>query len=209
MRNQVVDETNPGAIAVPRGAAAVESQDLEPAAIESSPAAAMPDEIPYLQRGGAALEDLGADTGAVDARRIDSVHPVATERTLVGCTILATPAATMAAATNREAAMTSKSRSKGVYFRDGVAYIRYRDERGQDVQESPSNALSKWRWISSRSARPKSRCTCTSRHARSTASPSRSSLRTGGRRTAPRRAVSSTTCIRACSNTSPVNARET
>ena len=42
----------------------------------------------------------------------------------------------MAAATNGEAAMTSKSKSKGVYFRDGVAYVRYQDERGQDVRES-------------------------------------------------------------------------
>ena len=45
MRNPVVDGTNSAAIEVPRGATAVEPQDLEPAAIESSPAAAMPDEI--------------------------------------------------------------------------------------------------------------------------------------------------------------------
>ena len=32
--------------------------------------------------------------------------------------------------------MKGKSNSKGVYFRDGVAYIRYQDERGQDVRES-------------------------------------------------------------------------
>jgi integrase len=55
---------------------------------------------------------------------------------MVGCTILTTPAATMVAATNREAAMTSKSKHKGVYFRDGIAYIRYQDERGRDVRES-------------------------------------------------------------------------
>jgi excisionase family DNA binding protein len=41
MRNQVVDGTNPVAIAVPGGAAAVERQDPESAAIESSPAAAV------------------------------------------------------------------------------------------------------------------------------------------------------------------------
>ena len=45
MRNQVVDGTNQVTIEVPRGAATVEQQDLEPAAIESSPAAAKPDEI--------------------------------------------------------------------------------------------------------------------------------------------------------------------
>jgi excisionase family DNA binding protein len=45
MRNPVVDGTNPVAIEVPRGAATVEQQDLEPAAIDSSPAAAKPDEI--------------------------------------------------------------------------------------------------------------------------------------------------------------------
>ena len=45
MRNPVVDGTNSAPIEVPRGAAGVELQDLEPAAIESSPAAAMPDEI--------------------------------------------------------------------------------------------------------------------------------------------------------------------
>jgi integrase len=32
--------------------------------------------------------------------------------------------------------MKSKSRNKGVYFRDGIAYIRFQDERGQDVRES-------------------------------------------------------------------------
>jgi excisionase family DNA binding protein len=45
MRNQVVDGTNPAAIVVPGGAAAVEPHDPDSAANESSPAAAMPEEI--------------------------------------------------------------------------------------------------------------------------------------------------------------------
>jgi integrase len=32
--------------------------------------------------------------------------------------------------------MSGRSRNKGVYFRDGVAYIRYQDEHGGDVRES-------------------------------------------------------------------------
>ena len=32
--------------------------------------------------------------------------------------------------------MSSRSKTKGVYFRDGIAYIRYQDERGTDVRES-------------------------------------------------------------------------
>src|SRR5918996_6200331 len=32
--------------------------------------------------------------------------------------------------------MSGKSKSKGVYFRDGIAYIRFQDERGVDVRES-------------------------------------------------------------------------
>lgn len=84
---------------------------------------------------------------------------------MVGCTILAAPAGTMAAATNREAAMTSKSRNKGVYFRDGTAYIRYQDERGQDVRESTKQRSVKVALDIPPSARPKSRCTCTSPHA--------------------------------------------
>lgn len=32
--------------------------------------------------------------------------------------------------------MKTKSSNKGVYFRDGIAYIRFQDERGEDVRES-------------------------------------------------------------------------
>jgi hypothetical protein len=32
--------------------------------------------------------------------------------------------------------MSGRSRTKGVYFRDGIAYIRFQDERGADVRES-------------------------------------------------------------------------
>jgi excisionase family DNA binding protein len=56
MRNPVVDGTNPVASAVPRGAAAVEPQDLEPAAIESSQAAAMPEEILTYQEAAQLLK---------------------------------------------------------------------------------------------------------------------------------------------------------
>ena len=32
--------------------------------------------------------------------------------------------------------MSGRSSTKGVYFRDGIAYIRYQDEHGGDVRES-------------------------------------------------------------------------
>ena len=32
--------------------------------------------------------------------------------------------------------MSGRSRTKGVYFRDGIAYIRYQDEHGAEVRES-------------------------------------------------------------------------
>jgi len=39
--------------------------------------------------------------------------------------------------------MSGRSRTKGVYFRDGVAYIRYQDERGGDVRESTKQRSAK------------------------------------------------------------------
>ena len=39
--------------------------------------------------------------------------------------------------------MTGRSKSKGVYFRDGTAYIRYQDEHGADVRESTKQRSAK------------------------------------------------------------------
>jgi len=39
--------------------------------------------------------------------------------------------------------MSGRSRNKGVYFRDGVAYIRYQDEHGGDVRESTKQRSAK------------------------------------------------------------------
>ena len=39
--------------------------------------------------------------------------------------------------------MTGRSKSKGVYFRDGTAYIRYQDEHGADVRESTKQRSTK------------------------------------------------------------------
>ena len=39
--------------------------------------------------------------------------------------------------------MTGRSKSKGVYFRDGIAYIRYQDEHGGDVRESTKQRSAK------------------------------------------------------------------
>jgi hypothetical protein len=39
--------------------------------------------------------------------------------------------------------MSGKSSTKGVYFRDGVAYIRYQDEHGSDVRESTKQRSAK------------------------------------------------------------------
>ena len=35
--------------------------------------------------------------------------------------------------------MSSRSKTKGVYFRDGIAYIRYQDERGADIRSRTKN----------------------------------------------------------------------
>jgi hypothetical protein len=39
--------------------------------------------------------------------------------------------------------MSGRSSTKGVYFRDGVAYIRYQDEHGGDVRESTKQRSAK------------------------------------------------------------------
>jgi hypothetical protein len=39
--------------------------------------------------------------------------------------------------------MSGRSNTKGVYFRDGIAYIRYQDERGGDVRESTKQRSAK------------------------------------------------------------------
>ena len=39
--------------------------------------------------------------------------------------------------------MSGRSKTKGVYFRDGTAYIRYQDEHGTDVRESTKQRSSK------------------------------------------------------------------
>ena len=39
--------------------------------------------------------------------------------------------------------MSTKSRIKGVYFRDGIAYIRFQDEHGRDIRESTKQRSSK------------------------------------------------------------------
>ena len=39
--------------------------------------------------------------------------------------------------------MSGRFRTKGVYFRDGIAYIRFQDERGVDVRESTKQRSAK------------------------------------------------------------------
>jgi integrase len=39
--------------------------------------------------------------------------------------------------------MSTRSRTKGVYFREGIAYIRYQDERGSDIRESTKQRSAK------------------------------------------------------------------
>ena len=39
--------------------------------------------------------------------------------------------------------MSGRSKTKGVYFREGIAYIRYQDEHGTDVRESTKQRSAK------------------------------------------------------------------
>ena len=54
---------------------------------------------------------------------------------MVGRSVLPLSASSLAPAADGQRAMTGTS-NKGVYFRDGIAYIRYQDERGGAVRES-------------------------------------------------------------------------
>jgi integrase-like protein len=62
---------------------------------------------------------------------------------MVGRSVLPQSASALAPTADDQRAMTGRSKSKGVYFRDGIAYIRFQDERGADVRESTKQRSAK------------------------------------------------------------------
>src|SRR4029453_3295992 len=89
------------------------------------------------------LEGLGANTRALDARGPGSVYSTSATRSLVRRTLFSEPAASLATSPDGPSTMSGRSRTKGVYFRDGIAYIRFQDERGVDVRESTKQRAAK------------------------------------------------------------------
>src|SRR5262249_8000504 len=94
-------------------------------------------------RGGAGSQGVGQNARTLDAGGAGSVYSTAAAGPLVRNPVFQKPVASLAAATDGPRTMTTRSRPRGVYFRQGLPSIRYQDERGADVRESTKQRSAK------------------------------------------------------------------